>query len=239
MTFQKGSDWLLDTVMKDYLQMIYTAAYHEDKIVLTARGFTELFPFSGVHLYSYSPLSEIIEGILQITDQGTSPLKIRDDVRNLPLLRKAIRIQQAVYAEGSELIRLSPEKYLKMEFYKSFVLAVPIPCNTTVVGYACPGQYTGSKPIGGDLLQALTLYGQLAGKAIRSMNPIDNPSKLSDREIAVLQRMSFGESVKEMSEFMGISQFTVQDYVKSVTKKMTAHNRVQAVAEAIRQGIIK
>ncbi|MFF0827557.1 helix-turn-helix transcriptional regulator [Brevibacillus sp. NPDC003359] len=50
--------------------------------------------------------------------------------------------------------------------------------------------------------------------------------------------MSWGESVKEMADWMGISEFTVQDYIKSALKKLGVQNRAQGVADAIRQRII-
>ncbi|WP_156304531.1 response regulator transcription factor [Lysinibacillus sp. FJAT-14745] len=42
-----------------------------------------------------------------------------------------------------------------------------------------------------------------------------------------------------MAASIGISEFTVQDYVRSAIRKLDAFNRVQGVAEALRRGLIQ
>ncbi len=50
--------------------------------------------------------------------------------------------------------------------------------------------------------------------------------------------ISCGESIKQLAAALRISQFTIRDYVQSAIRKMGVQHRSQAVAEAIRQGII-
>ncbi|MFB7640252.1 LuxR C-terminal-related transcriptional regulator [Peribacillus butanolivorans] len=51
--------------------------------------------------------------------------------------------------------------------------------------------------------------------------------------------MSWGESTKVMVVSLGISEFTVQNYVQSAILKLEVFNRVKGVAEAFRRGIIQ
>jgi DNA-binding CsgD family transcriptional regulator len=61
---------------------------------------------------------------------------------------------------------------------------------------------------------------------------------LSKRELEVLQRLSYGYSMKEMAEDMGISEFTVRDYLTAVNRKLGTKHRAEAVGVALRAGII-
>jgi DNA-binding CsgD family transcriptional regulator len=228
----------MDIELKDYMQLIYEATDHEDRKLIATRGFTSLFPFSCVHLYNYAILSGTIEGVLDVNNNGTSPLNIKDDIRNLSVVRKAIQKQEAVYSFGIEFTQEAPATYVAMDMYRSSVLVVPITSNATVIGYACPGSYNGSDSINDPLLQRLTLYGRLIGNALVSLNHTGNFNKLSKRELEILQRISWGETVKEIANNLRISEFTIQDYIKSSIKKLHAHNRIHAVSEALRLGFI-
>src|SRR5699024_2836240 len=111
-----------------------------------------------------------------------------------------------------------------------FHLVVPITCSSIPIAVAGPYQYSRSEPINENLLENLTLYGQLAGSAFLPVDQNTVKKPLSRREIEVLQRLSFGESMKEIAAFIKISEYTVQDYVKSSLRKLEAHNRVEGVA---------
>lgn len=227
-----------ETDINNYIKLLYDAQDHEDRRLVAARGFIELFPFKRVHLYSYSILSESVEGFLELSDRGIFPLHINDNARNLSSVRTAFRTQKAVYSTGAEHMQYTPATYLEMDAYRDSVLIVPIFCNSAPIGHAAPFEYKGEEPIGESLLNKLTLYGKLIGSSIVSLKNDGSKKKLSNREMEVLQRAAVGETVKEMVDFMGISDSTIQDYMKSATKKLNAKNRVEAVAEALRQGII-
>jgi DNA-binding CsgD family transcriptional regulator len=67
---------------------------------------------------------------------------------------------------------------------------------------------------------------------------LDETPNLSKRELEVMRKISWGESMKEMADAMDISELTVKQYVKSAIKKLGAHNRSHAVSELLRRGII-
>jgi len=61
---------------------------------------------------------------------------------------------------------------------------------------------------------------------------------LSPREVELLRRLSEGESYEEMSESMFLSIPTVKRSVGAIVSKMMVKNRVQAVSEAVKLGLI-
>jgi DNA-binding CsgD family transcriptional regulator len=62
---------------------------------------------------------------------------------------------------------------------------------------------------------------------------------LTDREIDCLTWTAAGKTSAEIAEILGLSEHTVNHYLNRTTKKLDAVNRTQAVAKALRIGIIK
>lgn len=230
----------MDLELKNYIQSIFNATEHDERVLIAARGYINLFPFSRVHIHDYSVLSGNIEGVLDVSFDGTKTLNLKGNIRNFPLLRKTLRKQEAIYIYGSEYIQQSPADIVALDMYRSYVIIVPITSNGNVIGYACPSFGNEPEPdaVTDTLLKRLTLYGRLVGNALVSLNYIDNVNKLSKREVEILQRVSWGETVKEIAYYLQISEFTIQDYMKSSIKKLNAQNRMHAVSEALRLGII-
>ncbi|QRM54493.1 LuxR family transcriptional regulator [Sinorhizobium sp. BG8] len=63
-------------------------------------------------------------------------------------------------------------------------------------------------------------------------------ASLSRREIECLSWASAGKTSVEMSEILGLSEYTVNHYLNRATRKLDAVNRVQAVAKAVRAGLL-
>lgn len=227
---------MVSPALREYIQRIETAPHHEEKLVLTVRGFIDLFPFMGAVLYNYSMLSQMGEGLLWANAQGLHSIRDqREDIRNMPPIYSAIREKRAVLLD-SDLIRQIPAKYVHGATY---ALIVPIFHGANVIGYAgISGHPDGRDGINSSLMHAISLYAEQVGKALATDSLLAKSVKLTKREVEVLQRMSWGESIKEMADHIGISEFTVQDYVKSAMKKLGAQNRTQGVADALRRRII-
>lgn len=62
--------------------------------------------------------------------------------------------------------------------------------------------------------------------------------KLSSREVECLRWAAAGKSSDEIAIILGISVYTVSSYFKSVTRKLQAVNRMQAIAIALRLRLI-
>ncbi len=66
----------------------------------------------------------------------------------------------------------------------------------------------------------------------------ENQLNFSQREVAVLRMMANGKQKKHMAKEFGISPNTAKDVVRRVYLKLRASNGAQAVALAMRAGII-
>jgi DNA-binding NarL/FixJ family response regulator len=62
---------------------------------------------------------------------------------------------------------------------------------------------------------------------------------LTPREIQVLQQIATGGRNREIGEVLGISEVTVKVHVKRIMDKLHAKDRTEAIAIAIRRGIIR
>ena len=61
---------------------------------------------------------------------------------------------------------------------------------------------------------------------------------LTAREVEVLHHVARGMRNKEIAGQLGISDETVQGHVKNILAKLSVHDRTEAVAVAIRRGIV-
>ena len=62
---------------------------------------------------------------------------------------------------------------------------------------------------------------------------------LTDREIDCLNWTAAGKTSVEIAEILGLSEHTVNHYLNRAAKKLDTVNRTQAVAKALRIGLIK
>jgi DNA-binding NarL/FixJ family response regulator len=62
---------------------------------------------------------------------------------------------------------------------------------------------------------------------------------LSPREIEILQQVAYGSTTKEVADNLGISFHTVKTHLERIFEKLGANDRAQAVAIAIREGLVE
>lgn len=70
------------------------------------------------------------------------------------------------------------------------------------------------------------------------MPQIEKTLTLTDREREVLTFVSRGKTNWEIGTIMGISEYSVRDYLKDLSKRMGTSNRTHTVTKAIRLGLI-
>lgn len=93
------------------------------------------------------------------------------------------------------------------------------------------------RPAGGVVL---SLSAQAAHRPVRRSTrypALDN--LLTPREREVLARLVYGESTTGMARSMGVRLSTLRTHVDSVFIKLGVHSRLEAVAYAVREGIIE
>ncbi|MGE5226979.1 MAG: response regulator [Planctomycetaceae bacterium] len=65
------------------------------------------------------------------------------------------------------------------------------------------------------------------------------PAPLSKREREILQRVADGATTRQVASDLGISPHTVKTHLERIFEKLGANDRAQAVAIAIRTGIVR
>jgi DNA-binding CsgD family transcriptional regulator len=62
---------------------------------------------------------------------------------------------------------------------------------------------------------------------------------MTGRELEVLELLAQGRSTQEVADTLGISVLTVRGHVRRVLVKLGVHSRLEAVAFALRRGLIQ
>ncbi len=71
-----------------------------------------------------------------------------------------------------------------------------------------------------------------------SIKNTDEKYNLSEREKEVLNLLSDGNNYQEIADFLFISVDTVRHHIRNIYKKLHVHSQSEAVAKAIRKGLI-
>lgn len=88
---------------------------------------------------------------------------------------------------------------------------------------------------GGEILFAPSELQRLL-VAERTQRTLEEP--LTARELEVLRMLASGVSTNAAAETLGISTATLRAHVQAILRKLGAHSRLEAVAEAARLGLI-
>lgn len=67
----------------------------------------------------------------------------------------------------------------------------------------------------------------------------DTRQTLTDREQVVLQELALGKTTKEIAGTLVVSEETVKTHLAHIYQKLGVNDRVQAVALALRQGLVR
>ncbi|MFB3164667.1 helix-turn-helix transcriptional regulator [Neobacillus sp. 179-J 1A1 HS] len=225
------------TLMEKVGQLEETAS-HEEKLYKILELYMSIYPVRNSYLFRFSPLGYLGEGIIMLNTTGIVYINdIRDNIRTLPIIYSAILERRAKYCSGIEFLKQTSSKYILSANVNSMAVT-PICFDKVVIGYICTTEFSNHALIDEQTLTSLTDYGRIVGKYMEKTNTLDETPNLSKRELEVMRKISWGESMKEMADAMDISELTVKQYVKSAIKKLGAHNRSHAVSELLRRGII-
>lgn len=223
----------------------------DETLKLITEGFIHYLPFERSAIFSYST-DEFGIGLSGSRFDTKAIKSITENVRNLPLLDKGLellrqfgkgmRFLQPLYIEDAR--KSFPAEYIKKFQLKSIVVA-PIfkSTNHELLGAAFLDQGANREfSISESTYTALIKFGQSAGDILGrytdNIGAYDFSVSFSPRELEVLQLMANGESTTSAANILHLSEYTVRDYITSIMQKMNAKNRTEAVARAIRKGII-
>ncbi|WP_342601807.1 helix-turn-helix transcriptional regulator [Peribacillus sp. FSL E2-0159] len=226
------------STIQESIQGLGSISSHEEQLFKILEIYMELFPVQNSYLLRYSPLGHLAEGVIFLDSTGGVHIgEIRDDIRSIPIIFSAISEKKAKFCKGLEYLKQMGTKYTIPSNFNS-LLVVPICFGSFVFGYICSSDFEEGTMIDDQLLSSFTLYGKLVGKVTANWNNEEGMQFLSRRELEVMRRISYGESTKEMSDHMKISELTINQYVKTAVKKLGANNRSHAIGELFRKGII-
>lgn len=223
-----------DAIYKS-IRKIESIPNQNEKMYKILEEYFHLFPMLNAYLFRYSPLGFLSEGIIKLSNDGLEHIRgIRDEVKS-PIILSSIQERKAKYCAGIEYLKQKSSKFINSA---NSLVILPIYLESITFGYICSTEFKEGTKFDDELLSSLTLYGQLVGKLIISVNKLIEPHCLAKRELEVLRRIAWGESTKELASSLGISELTANQYVKNAVKKLGTNNRTHAIAELYRRGIL-
>eukprot|EP00130_Batrachochytrium_dendrobatidis_P008593 XP_006683468.1 hypothetical protein BATDEDRAFT_93225 [Batrachochytrium dendrobatidis JAM81] len=148
----------------------------------------------------------------------------------------SINEKKAKLYRDRELFEKTSSNYVIDSKVTSF-LVTPIYSGTMVIGFIYSEKLEEYAEFDEQLLNTITEFNKQVGLILQSSLYSDNQKLLSNREFEVMNKISYGETTKEIASSMGISELTVKQYVKLALKKLNAANRAHGVAELFRLGI--
>ncbi|MBM7608833.1 DNA-binding CsgD family transcriptional regulator [Lysinibacillus composti] len=228
-----ASSWKID------VERMKTIDHIDKKLLEVMEVILSTFSLKELLLFRYSPIDHLAEGIFSITDGEIRNItSIRDDVKTIPAIYEAIDEQCPKYFEGINYHLKFPRKYIVSQNNNS-LFVLPVLFNQVVIGY-----FLGTKfktPFKEQMLFDAKVFSQTIGELFVKHQSFDekNSIKLSKREYEVMKCLAVGNSSKEISSLLAISETTIKQYIKSVMEKTNTSNRTHAVAFLYQQGILK
>lgn len=240
-----------DTVIM-FNESIIRARTFNDAVDIITEGFVNYLPFERCALFSYSTNDEIGFGLSGHRHDSDAIREITENIKNLPLINKGLELLR-LFGNGMKYLQPLyiadardgfPKQYIDQFQLKSLVVA-PIftPSNHELIGAAILDQGANKEfTLSRETYSALIKFGQSAGEVLgkfhSNIHSLNKTPQFSPREIEVLQLMAEGESTTGAADKLHLSEYTVRDYITAIMQKMDAKNRTEAVARAIRKGII-
>lgn len=215
-------------------------------------GFINYLPFKRCAIFSYSKADELGFGLAGKQFDNEEVKQISENITNVPLINSSLEILRMFDTSAKYLQPLYirdargefPKHYVETFKLKSLVVVPIVSISSNELLGAAILDYGENQDfeISTNIYIALTKFGQSAGEALKkfhhSIHEFNETIHFSPREIEVLELMAEGESTTSAAASLHLSEYTVRDYITSIMQKMSAKNRTEAVARAIRKGVI-
>ncbi|MFC4768123.1 LuxR C-terminal-related transcriptional regulator [Effusibacillus consociatus] len=232
-------------------KLIESRDFHElmDNI---ATGVVRHLPFRRCGIFSYASDPKYGRGLWGINVDIRQIQSITEKTERVPAIHKAILTKHPYYV--SNALSEFPPQYVT-QFGLLSPVVIPLLNESKVVGIILADQGENVRfEVSFDTLTTAMVFAADAGKMLKNFLSQSNSaafvppprpevtptgSHLTDRELEVLHLVAEGLTMKEIARQLYISEFTVRDHITSITKKLRAKNKSQAVALAIRKGVIR
>ncbi|MFC4767418.1 LuxR C-terminal-related transcriptional regulator [Effusibacillus consociatus] len=234
--------FLYEKTSKFYKNILSTRK--SEVLQTTADLFAELLDFKRVALFAYSQKQQTFHGVVGHNLKNDLIKQISEPWSNIPFAPLILATVMPAFMPEVSGSNGLPERYVD-QFGLTSLVVVPLTANNQFIGAALLDHGGDFFEPSGEVLQACMQFGTHIGGIIHQHTTeigshfswrVDRP--LSPREIEVIQLAALGESTKEIAADLGLSDYTVRDYLTSAVEKLNARNRTEAVAIAMRMGII-
>ncbi|QDI92039.1 LuxR family transcriptional regulator [Salicibibacter halophilus] len=231
-----------------FYEWVMRARRLEDAFEHIASGYVRYLPFERCALFLYLPKEKKgigmtgynlnVDEVKNITEPFSSPSMVQEFL-------KKIRTYRPIFIDDAADVL--PEYYINKFKLNSLVVS-PIYSlsKKEFIGAVFLDQGEGQKfEVNDELMNVLVKMGHHVGEMLMQYQESQYDhlqktvsSRLSPREIEVMNLVKNGKSIDEISTVLHLSQYTVRDYISSSIKKVNGRNRTHAVAIAIQQGFI-
>jgi DNA-binding CsgD family transcriptional regulator len=144
--------------------------------------------------------------------------------------------------EGMQQLQLTGDEDWFVHFFRRYGIRDGLYCpfRTWALTFWSPELLSRLQP---DTRALLFTFGALAiariDSLVRRPERFETISKLSERELSVLRLISYGRTNAETAAHLKIGPETVKHHLKGAMRKLKARDRTEAVASAIRQGLMR
>lgn len=200
--------------------------------------FDEHFPSEVIQLYRYSKFDGIFSGVLQIQNDKVKSLQhIHEHLSMNHLIQKGVISNKVHFYNDNDLQISIGGQYIVPVVIEN-ILLVPISINNIVIAFI--SSINNEEQVNDKVLSKVESFryalSYLLARIDDSRENID--SQFKNREVTVMQYVSYGYSTKEIAESMNFSEANIKYFIKTVMDKTNSRNRTEAIAELFRLGIL-
>ncbi len=231
------------------------ALLHLDETILTAKqhdrfshAMRELCQFTGFSrsaLLAYAPVTKTFEGFEAYNIPVQDIRRVKEMEWSVPEISHTLQTLEPYHITDAH--GMIPDHHVKF-FGLTSLLVVPFvnpdkyPLGLVLLDH----QGSPFTPDGRTVQAAQTIINRMAKVSTMLADEAHNLSKagesssgISNNELRILQLIANGLDTKDIARTLYLSEYTVNDYVKSILRKFGAKNRSHAVAVALRKGLIQ
>jgi DNA-binding CsgD family transcriptional regulator len=231
----------------------YEAILEFDNALLSTKGIQDTLSSCVEHichiagfqrsaLFWYYPFFKKVEGIQSYNVPLEDIQRIQEPEHNIPAISEVLDAKRPVYFKQIE--NHLPTHHIEHFHLTSLLIAPLYGENHQVTGVLLLDQNGRPFEVSDKTIEVVDsllarVSRNLHSKLYSNSSVTKTTSLLTNREKQILQLSADGYSTKHIASKLHISEYTVNEYISSIFKKLKAKNRTEAVAKALRQQLIQ
>lgn len=198
--------------------------------------FKKNFPCEVAQLYRYSVFDESFSGVMQYHSSDIKSLQhIHEFMHINEYVNEMIKSNKVNFLEGNDLqISIGAQSIVPIVINNMFL--IPISMHDVVIAFISGININFKMD---DKMFALAEDFKIA--CSHGLKKIDNRAKseFTERELMIIQYVSYGYSTKEIAEGMNFSEANIKYFIKNIMEKTNSKSRTEAVGKLFRMGVLK